>query len=336
MTSTRLATWLSTLLLLVPLSAAQKYTIADLGEFAGGAASQGQAINTIGQVAGYARYSNYNAHGTIWTASTGLVDLGSFPPASNFSVGQGINSFGEVVGYSFHTGAIQQHAVLWAKGTIHDLGTLPGGDYSQASGINDVGQIAGVANGKGISPHAVLWGRKGLIQDLGALSGGYSQAFAINIQGEVAGDSATQDGRWHAIYWNKSTGLRALPYLGPKDTSASANGINNLGQIVGGSGNSATLWQNDQNHTVQSLGTLANTWSTAIAINDVGQVVGWSNFVAFIWTQADGIQDLNTLIPANSGWTLGMATAINNRGQITGEGYYNGAQHAFLLTPVSE
>jgi len=41
--------------------------------------------------------------------------------------------------------------------------------------------------------------------------------------------------------------------------------------------------------------------------------------------------DLNSLLPANSGWTLTQASAINNEGQIVGYGIHNGATHAFLL-----
>jgi probable HAF family extracellular repeat protein len=41
--------------------------------------------------------------------------------------------------------------------------------------------------------------------------------------------------------------------------------------------------------------------------------------------------DLNSFLPANSGWRLEDATAINDLGQIVGEGTINGQHHAFLL-----
>ncbi len=332
----QLAMWATTLLFLVPLGAAQQYNITDLGEFQGGGVSQGQAINTIGQVAGYARFANYNAHGFLWSEGTGLVDLGAFPPASDFSLAQGINSFGDVVGYSLHSDSLNQRGVRWRKGMMHDLGTLPGGDTSLASGINDLGEITGYSNGTGIGVHAVIWNKQGVIHELAALSGGYSQGIAINIQGEVAGYSITENAESHGVLWSKPSGIFALPRLLPTDTIGSANGINNLGQVVGGSGNTAVLWQNDKNHTAVSLGVLSGGWSTAFAINDGGQVVGWSGGAAFLWTQAEGIQDLNTLIAPGSGWDLNMATAINVKGQITGEGLLNGQQHAFVLTPVAK
>ena len=43
--------------------------------------------------------------------------------------------------------------------------------------------------------------------------------------------------------------------------------------------------------------------------------------------------DLNTEIPYSSGWELGWAFAINDAGQIVGQGIHNGQYDAFLLTP---
>ena len=45
------------------------------------------------------------------------------------------------------------------------------------------------------------------------------------------------------------------------------------------------------------------------------------------------ITDLNSLIPAGSGWVLNRATGINDAGQIVGSGTINGVLHVFLLTP---
>src|SRR5262249_48464251 len=43
--------------------------------------------------------------------------------------------------------------------------------------------------------------------------------------------------------------------------------------------------------------------------------------------------DLNDLLPSNSGWEVYQASGINASGQIVGEGFHNGAQHGFLMTP---
>ena len=50
------------------------------------------------------------------------------------------------------------------------------------------------------------------------------------------------------------------------------------------------------------------------------------------------MQDLNSLLAPSSGpgWELDSANAINDAGQIVGEGLVNGQDHAFLLTPTPE
>jgi probable HAF family extracellular repeat protein len=64
-------------------------------------------------------------------------------------VGSGNAEFGEPA-----------HAFLWDKGVMMDLGTLPGGDQSQASAINPRGQIVGVSTTASGEQHATLWARK--------------------------------------------------------------------------------------------------------------------------------------------------------------------------------
>src|SRR5437870_537917 len=75
-------------------------------------------------------------------------------------------------------------------------------------------------------------------------------------------------------------------------------------------------------------------------MNDLGQVVGnaklsylGTDLRAFLYEDGSTI-DLNTVLPRDSGWTLGAATGINDNGQIVGNGYYHNQIHAFLLSPV--
>jgi len=56
---------------------------------------------------------------------------------------------------------------------------------------------------------------------------------------------------------------------------------------------------------------------------------------ALLW-QNGTMTDLQTQIPADSGWLLQQADAINDRGQIGGIGLHNGQIHAFLLTPFPQ
>jgi probable HAF family extracellular repeat protein len=79
-----------------------------------------------------------------------------------------------------------------------DLGTLPGGNFSSATSINDRGQVVGRATTASGEFHAFLF-ENGVMTDLGTLPGGKSsQASGINNRGQVVGDLATVSGAGHA------------------------------------------------------------------------------------------------------------------------------------------
>jgi hypothetical protein len=104
---------------------------------------------------------------------------------------------------------------------------------------------------------------------------------------------------------------------------------------------------------MEDLGTLPDRQlSEAHAINNSGEVVGGSfNLVAvpffgqeergkhaFIWRESTGMEDLNVLLPPNSGWELIGAQDINDSGQILCEGFHTGPDNArerrlCVLTP---
>jgi probable HAF family extracellular repeat protein len=334
----RLAGWTSPILIfiLTALGAAQTYNVTDLGTFRGGSVSQGQGISKCGHVAGWARFSNFNSDGFFWSGHD-LHVLPALAPAGNVSFAQAINSSGDVAGYSTYNypPMLNSHPVVWVQGKVHDLGTLPGSNNAQAMGINDRGEVVGFS-----VPDAFLWTEQQGMQDLGTLPGGASsQALGINNGGQVVGVSDVKGGNTLGFVWTKSTGMQALPAL-PDGFSSSANGINDRGLVVGGSSagydnNFAVLWT--QNHKAVDMGVLPGQgWSTAFAINNRGQVVGWSGYRAFIWTASKGMQDLNDMIPNNSGWLLMAAYGINDHGQITGQGNINGESHGYVLTPSSE
>jgi probable HAF family extracellular repeat protein len=174
----------------------------------------------------------------------------------------------------------------------------------------------------------------------------------------VAGESKTGIGQTiRAFRFTDGVGMIDLGTL-PGGSNSWAYGINDNGQVVGESDESPILNPNlNPNFRLKSfslfgthaflwtegigmvdLGHLGGGFSRALAINNNAVVVGNSTVIngahhAFRWTQAGGMIDLNTVLPRNSGWVLLAAWDINDKGQITGEGLHNGANHAFRFNP---
>jgi probable HAF family extracellular repeat protein len=86
------------------------------------------------------------------------------------------------------------------------------------------------------------------------------------------------------------------------------------------------------------LGTLPGGFSSeAYGIDALGEVVGiasTANDTAHAMLYTNQMWDLNSLIPANSGWVLERAYGVNDDLWITGDGYLNGVRTGFLLIPA--
>lgn len=340
-------------------SAQTTYTVTDIGVLKGDNESSGFWLNNLGEVVGCsdtATVEGYPCTGLVagqrafsWTKSGGLKDLGTLSGAT-VSGAIGVNDSGTVVGYSNVKGQLATNfvATQWSStGAITDLGTIWGGASSAAFSINAAGEVAGDSFLLSGVVDATSW-TSNKIKNLGALPKAiFTAGLDINDNGEIVGESIFGYGppfTSHAFLWNGST-KKDLGTL-PGGITSMANSINASGDIVGQSDGSSTqgLWHAvlwNTSDKIEDLGTLVGgTYSVAFGINDSSVVVGYGNVWnnaphAMVWTSTSGMQDLNSLVPASSGWVLINANAINNVGQITGYGSKNGYNHAFLLTPVN-
>jgi len=280
-----------------------------------------------------------------------ITDLGSLGGVDHCSAATSINDRGLIAGNSENDvidpilGANELRAVVWEHGEIHDLGTF-GGNVSLATGVNNRGQVVGLATTSNPDPFSILYGlvgvttgtqtqaflwQNGHMRNLGTLGGPDAAAFNVNNSGQVAGGSYTND------IPNASTGVPTLhPFLWESGrmidlgtlggTAGGPIALNNRGQVLGVSNLAGDqfadffLWDNGKltDLTAQSSG---GTLWLASAMNDAGQIVGGASFPgrdldAAVW-QNGVLTDLGTL----DGDCYSFADAINSRGQIVGSSY---------------
>jgi len=334
---------------------AQRYKITDLGTIQGSTYNWATGVNNLGHVVGCAGCSDLNTPAFFWTPQNGMQALPSLP-SGGATYAYAINDSDQVAGLSYGLGESSDAslAVIWSStNSIQSLGTLPGGTQSSAFAINNLGQVTGTSSvDSGLANHAFLWTSSTGMLDLQPAGLGSSWGFGVNSLGHVTGMfiGSNAHANPRAFYWTGQTGMQDLAVLPGWDTSA-GEGINNLDEIAGSlqgfdgkSISHAVLWtpSGGGGWGVKDLGTLPGGFqSFATALNNVGQVVGASDTGqnesldhAFVWSTATGMQDLNLLIPAGSGWLLWQANGINDLGQITGKGTINQETHAFLLTPM--
>lgn len=309
------------------------YTLTDLGTFGPSpSGSYATAINNNGQV----------------LASSEFPFLWENGNSTYAGYAAGLNNNGEIL-QNDCSSCFSRHAWLWNPSTNSrtDLGSL--GANGTALHVNDNGQVTGVKtyNENGYGYWHATFLSNGNLTDLGTLGGSNSWSTSINNSGQVVGFStlsgntsvSLSDGPHHAFIWDNG-GMTDLGTLG--NVESDAYDINDNGQVVGysitqwGSGR-GFLWSNG---AMTELGIVAglNGSYSALAINNKGQAVGVfdGNFFnhAILWNDDGTAVDLNTLIPANSGWLLTDARDINDKGQIVANAYNSHlGTRAMLLTP---
>jgi probable HAF family extracellular repeat protein len=355
-----------------PIAHAQTYAVTDLGLLSPA------AISIEGQVVG-----NYENQAYIWTRTEGMRPLGTLPGGTT-STAAAINDVGEVAGTADGLGTVispyeglpnlnctdlTQPFIWTQKNGMQGLGTVGfyNGNYDiwceipfYASGINNLGEVVGYSGSSATYEAGFSWTQAAAYT---VLADAYPPTFVNGVTqaGEAAGQSGDSANLGTAAYWinGSPTYLGTLGGAGAVDYASSANGANDLGQVVGwstttgdalrgGSPVHAVLWTSTG--VISDLGTLAADQSSAAsAISFFGLVIGTSGSGLyqgqyepppfevtghpFIWSKRSGMLELNTLLPSNSGWVLTSVAGINFWGQIVGSGTLNGQPRGFLLTP---
>jgi probable HAF family extracellular repeat protein len=240
------------------------------------------------------------------------------------------------------------HATKWtAPATARDLGTL-GGDTSLSYQISDSGVVVGSSDTPGnATTHAFRQTGVAAMVDLNTVPvgpvpmfGDLREAWGINSSGTIVG-WAGANGDPRAF---KLTAGGTLSEVGPLPgyPNAEARAINNLGHIVGFSGDGVRV--TGMILTGASLTAIPGLSGYQLmhpyAINESDVVVGCgrkqsddSQVHAFRFASGHTV-DLNSFLPVGSSWVLQCATDINDHGTIVGTGRIGSHYHAFMLVPV--
>jgi probable HAF family extracellular repeat protein len=328
----------------------RRYDVVDLGTLPGGRSTEPRSINGKGDVVGVTARPGGVPIACLYRDGKLIGLTGAYSEAT------AINDRGEVIG-SVREAGREEHATLWRPAAGDAFQAIDLGPGSARS-INAMGQIVGpFASGPIWSPGGGETGssRRIEVKGIGRAAASSAELVAINDRGQVIGmvhERVTEVYPVRGFLWEdgKETDLGSLggPHCRPTALNAS-------GQVVGSSTyrsiprgiaplylSHAFLWQKG---TMRDLGALgAGRYSEALGLNAKGDVVGWSGTeadhdpfggrrrAAFLYRDG-AMLDLNRLIPADSGWTLSEARAINDRGQVIGVGRRDGQPRGFLLTP---
>ncbi len=223
--------------------------------------------------------------------SYNITDLGSISPAA-------VNMWGQVAGN------LNNHAVIWTSNGVRDLGVLPGGTFSEADAINDLGVVAGTGDGPGtlyegsntynctnlVQPF--VWSTlkgfttpssfqsawpEAIPSELACLQATFSTG--INLFGQVIATNQDFATYIDPYLWNPSSGMSTLPMDYYQET---ANAINDFGVVVGQAGSEdgwvysdALIFKNNAPSLLPVPSTL-DACSGADSINDLGEIAGWA------------------------------------------------------------
>jgi probable HAF family extracellular repeat protein len=328
---------LGPLLLLVgclpPSVGAQTYHITYLGALSASHDSAAVSLNERGDAAGFSR-AGAESRAFLFTPDGKMTDLGVLRGYAG-SEAVAVNDSGQVAGFSTRTQETEtvSQAFVRKGRRLEGLGFLTGANSSEATDLNNNGVVVGESGGVAFST------ANNRLRNLGTLPGeATSRAGAINNLGVIAGNSGRRLFR---------TNAGNLADLGiPQNAVAlEAKAINADNEIVGfyrvtEDGPDQAFRQASGVFT--NLGDLTGAGAIAWDINNGGQIVGTSGGRAFLF-QSGTMTDLNTLVTlatTGEGFTeLTRALAINESGEIAGEGRYRDAGgvlrlRAFLLTPI--
>ncbi len=289
-------------------------------------------LNSGGEAVGYYLDESLNYRAILWTAAGVPVDLAD--PGS-WSQAHALADDGTVAGYYGMSLASVQPAV-WNEDGVSLLSVPADVIGGSVEAVTSSGSAVGSIT-QSSSRSAALW-MSGNFRSLGISS----TVTDLSERGIAVGHTLV-DGFPRAALWRRARGPRILPSSGDSIARAVSSNHRITGAISNDeAGASSPVVWDSPSASPRFLPAFAGQTGTASDINAAGWAVGTSSLdpynldgQALLWLDDGSVHDLNSLIPAETGWDLISAVAVNDAGQILGFGTLTGStgQVAFLLSP---
>jgi probable HAF family extracellular repeat protein len=204
--------------------------------------------------------------------------------------------------------AAQQSPATVAQYAITDLGTLPGGNFSQATFVTNNRLITGISTKSDGTQHAVAWSGGSLFDFGSPLGGPNSGAVGANDAGLIATQAETsQADPNNENFCDYFTGLQCRPF------ACQRGAIAQLPTLGGNNGTVSPPNGRGQIPGIAETSVADPTCPATPAINGTGPQV--LQFEPVIWDVKAGTVRKLTL---PGGDTVGMAFWVNDQGQAVG------------------
>jgi len=280
-----------------------------------------EVISPSGLVAG----TNEVSRPVVWQARAGVREL-AVPEGFHSGEPVAITSSGQIIVDAFDAQHRNRAAFVYSGQSIRAIA----GEQTFAHGASPSGLVLGEWVPRGEARAQPVYWSDNVPHTIELCCGGTLKA--ANRSGVMIGEAYDEHGQYHAFAWDK-TGH--APRVIVPDRYSAAIAINDAGDILVQAGREVYL---EQGGRLRKLALAPGGGNTARSMNNCGFVVGGygpdsDHYRGFLWSPAAGFQDLNSLLPPGSPWTIQDALAINDRGEIVGKATRNRDEAGFLLRP---
>lgn len=283
-----------------------------------------EVISPSGLVAG----TNEMSRPVVWQAHSGVREL-PVPKGFHSAEPVAITASGKIVVDAFDAQHRTRGAFVYSGSSVAAVS----GEQTFVHGASPAGLVLGEWVPAGEARAQAVYWSDNVPHALELCCGGTLKA--ANRSGQLIGEVYDEQGQYRAFAWDST---RHAPRIIIPDRYSAAIAINDAGNILVQAGRDVYL---EQGGHPRKLDLSAGWVNTARSMNNCGFVVGGygpdsDRYRGFLWSPGGGFQDLNSLVPPDSGWTIQDALAINDRGQIVGKATRNRDEAGFLLTPLPQ